>query len=132
LAVRVIVDNYATHKHPDVKDWFTKHPRFHLNFTPTSASWLNLVERFFRDITEARIRRGVFRSVDELKAATQEYLDHRNANPKPYHWTAKPEVILAKVNKAKEMLGTLHSNSCCRSSEWLGTKIPSATFSADA
>jgi transposase len=108
LAVHVIVDNYATHKHPDVKDWLTKHPRFHLHFTPTSASWLNLVERFFRDITEERIRRGVFRSVDELKAAIQEYLDHRNANPKPYHWAAKPEAILAKINKAKEMLGTLH------------------------
>jgi hypothetical protein len=67
-----------------------------------------LVERFFRDITEERIRRGVFRSVDELKVAIQEYLDHRNANPKPYHWTAKPEAVLAKVAKAKEMLGTLH------------------------
>ena len=79
-----------------------------MHFTPTSASWVNLVERFFRHITEERIRRGVFRSVDELKVAIQEYLDHRNANPKPYHWTAKPEAILAKVAKVKEMLVTLH------------------------
>jgi len=108
LALHLIVDNYATHKHPDVKDWLVKHPRFHLHFTPTSASWVNLVERFFRDITEERIRRGVFRSVAELEAAIQEYLDHRNAHPKPYHWTAKTEAILNKVAKAKEMLGTLH------------------------
>lgn len=108
LAVHVIVDNYATHKHPNVKEWLGKHPRFHLHFTPTSASWVNLVERFFRDITEQRIRRGVFRSVEELKAAIMEYLEQRNANPKPYHWTATPEAILAKVAKAKETLGTLH------------------------
>jgi transposase len=108
LALHLIVDYYATHKHPDVKDWLVKHPRFHLHFTPTSASWVNLVERFFRDITEERIRRGVFRSVAELEAAIQEYLAHRNANPKPYHWTAKTEAILNKVAKAKEMLGTLH------------------------
>lgn len=108
LDVHLIVDNYATHKHPNVKEWLAKHPRFHLHFTPTSASWVNLVERFFRDITEERIRRGVFRSVNELKAAIQDDLDHRNANPKPYQWTAKPEAILAKVAKAKEMLGTLH------------------------
>jgi transposase len=108
LAVHVIVDNYATHKHPNVKEWLGKHPRFHLHFTPTSASWVNLVERFFRDITEERIRRGVFRSVEELKAAIMEYLEQRNANPKPYHWTATPEAILAKVAKAKVTLGTLH------------------------
>ncbi len=108
LAVHLIVDNYATHKHPNVKDWLNKHPRFHMHFTPTSASWVNLVERFFRDITEEQIRRGVFRSVDELKTAIMQYLEHRNANPKPYHWTAKPEAILAKVAKAKEKLGTLH------------------------
>jgi hypothetical protein len=108
LAVHVIVDNYATHKHPNVKAWLSKHPRFHMHFTPTSASWVNLVERFFRDLTEERIRRGVFRSVDELKAAITQYLEHRNANPKPYRWTATPDAILAKVAKAKEMLGTLH------------------------
>jgi transposase len=108
LALHLIVDNYATHKHAEVKDWLARHPRFHLHFTPTSASWVNLVERFFRDITEERIRRGVFHSVDDLKTAIQEYLDHRNSNPKPYHWTAKTETILAKVDKAKDMLRTLH------------------------
>jgi hypothetical protein len=94
-------------KHAKVKGWLTQHPRVHLHFTPTSASWVNLVERFFRDITEERIRRGVFHSVDDLKTAIQDYLDHRN-NPKPYHWTAKPEAILAKIDKAKDMLRTLH------------------------
>ena len=79
-----------------------------MHFTPTSASWVNLVERFFRDITEHRIRRGVFRSVDDLETAIMDYVEHRNAHPKPYQWTAKPEVILEKVSKAKEMLGTLH------------------------
>ena len=108
LAVHLIVDNYATHKHPHVKAWLAKHPRFHMHFTPTSASWVNLVERFFRDITQDQIRRGVFRSVDELKQAIMDYLDHRNANPKPYYWTATPEKILAKVIKAKEQLGTVH------------------------
>nr|WP_281721022.1 IS630 family transposase [Nitrosomonas nitrosa] len=108
LDVHLIVDNYATHKHPNVKDWLAKHPRFHLHFTPTSASWVNLVERFFRDITEEQIRRGVFRSVDELEAAIKQYLEHRNANPKPYKWTATPEAILAKATKAKDKLGTLH------------------------
>jgi transposase len=108
LDVHLIVDNYATHKHPNVKAWLAKHPRFHMHFTPTSASWVNLVERFFRDITEDQIRRGVFRSVDELKQTIMKYLDHRNANPKPDHWTAKPETILAKVAKANEKLGTVH------------------------
>ena len=108
LDVHLIVDNYATHKHPNVKAWLTKHPRVHLHFTPTSASWVNLVERFFRDITEERIRRGVFRSVAELKEAIAQYLQHRNANPKPYQWTATPESILAKTAKAKEKLGTVH------------------------
>lgn len=108
LALHLIVDNYATHKHPNVKAWLAKHPRFHLHFTPTSSSWVNLVERFFRDITEEQIRRGVFRSVNELKAAIMSYLNHRNAHPKPYRWTATPEAILAKVAKAKEMLGTVH------------------------
>lgn len=108
LAVHLIVDNYATHKHPNVKAWLDKHPRFQMHFTPTSASWVNLVERFFRDITEERIRRGVFRSVDELKQAIMQYLDHRNRHPKPYQWSATPDTILAKVAKAKDSLRTLH------------------------
>ena len=108
LDVHLIIDNYATHKHPNVKKWLEKHPRFHMHFTPTSASWLNLVERFFRDITVERIRRGVFRSVNELEEAIMEYLENRNENPKPYRWTATPERILAKTAKAKEVLKTLH------------------------
>ena len=101
LAVHVIVDNYATHTHPNVKAWLEKNSRFHLHFTPTSASWVNLVERFFRDITEDRIRRGVFRSVDDLETAIMDYVEHRNAHPKPNQWTAKPEAILEKVSKAE-------------------------------
>jgi transposase len=108
LDIHLIVDNYATHKHPRVKAWLAKKPRFHMHFTPTSASWVNLVERFFRDITEEQIRRGVFRSVEELKSAISDYLEHRNKHPKPYIWAATPEVILTKVAKAKEMLETLH------------------------
>jgi transposase len=108
LDIHVIVDNYATHKHANVKAWLARHPRVHLHFTPTSASWVNLVERFFRDITEQCIRRGVFRSVADLKAAIMDYLQQRNANPRPYTWTAKPDTILTKVAKAKEKLETLH------------------------
>lgn len=109
LDVHLIVDNYATHKHPNVQAWLARHKRFYMHFTPTSASWLNLVERFFRDITEERIRRGVFRSVQELESAITEYRTQRNANPRPYQWwTARPDEILAKVNKAKDKLGTLH------------------------
>jgi transposase len=108
LDIHVIVDNYATHKHANVKAWLARHPRVHLHFTPTSASWVNLVERFFRDITEQCIRRGVFRSVADLKAAIMDYLQQRNANPRPYTWTAKPDTILTKVAKAKEKLETTH------------------------
>jgi aryl-alcohol dehydrogenase-like predicted oxidoreductase len=90
-----------------VNEWLERNPRFHLHFTPTSASWVNLVERFFRDITEERIRRGVFHSVDDLETAIMDYLEHHNADPKPYQWTAKPDTILAKVAKAKETLRTL-------------------------
>jgi transposase len=129
LAVHGIVDNYATHRHPNVKTWLAKHQRLHLHFTPNSASWLNLVERFFRDITEERIRRGVFHSVADLEQAIMDYLDYRNANPKPYHWTAAPDAILTKVakaylivdeaqliRKAKAVLGALcpHHPRLCR------------------
>lgn len=79
------MDNYATHKHRAVQDWLTKHPRVHLHFTPTSASWLNLVERFFAEITHNRIRRGVFKSVAELEAAITAYLAHRKPAPSPVH-----------------------------------------------
>ena len=102
--VHLILDNYATHKHAKVKAWLAKHPRFHLHFTPTSASWLNMVERFFRDITEKRLRRGVFHSVPELVTALEEYLAHYNENPTPFVWTAKANDILKKVARARKKL----------------------------
>src|SRR5215475_5973452 len=92
--VHLIVDNYATHKHPKVQRWLQRHPRFHVHFTPTSCSWLNMVERFFRDLTENRLRRGVFHSVEELIRAIDQYIDRHNENPKPFIWTAKAEDIL--------------------------------------
>jgi transposase len=105
-SLHLICDNYATHKHPKVKEWLTKHPRFHLHFTPTSASWLNMVERFFRDITTQRLRHGVFRSVPELTAAIKEYIVVHNKNPKPFVWTAKAHDILAKVIRANRNLSS--------------------------
>ncbi|MEK7717160.1 MAG: IS630 family transposase [Pseudomonadota bacterium] len=108
LDLHIIADNYATHKHPRVKSWLKRHPRFHLHFIPTSSSWVNMVERWFREITDKRIRRGVFKSVPDLIAAIQEYLDNHNQNPRIFTWTASVEQILAKVAKCKEALGTLH------------------------
>jgi len=108
LDVHLIADNYATHKHPAVKAWLKRHPRFHMHFTPTSASWLNQVERFFGLITEDRIRRGVFRSVAELEAAIQEYLDNHNVDPKPFVWTASAVSILEKVRRGRQALESLH------------------------
>jgi transposase len=106
--LHLIVDNYATHKHPEVKAWLEKHRRFHLHFTPTSSSWLNMVERFFRDITDKRIRRGAFTSVPELEAAINAYIAVHNAKPKPFIWTAKASDILAKVTRAR---AALHKNT---------------------
>jgi transposase len=108
LDIHVILDNYATHKHPKVKRWLLRHPRVHFHFTPTSASWLNLVERFFSELTERRIRRLAVTSVDELIEAITQYIDHRNENPTPFVWTATVQQILKKVNKANETLATLH------------------------
>ena len=102
--LHLILDNYATHKHPKVKQWLAKHPRFHLQFTPTSASWLNMVERFFRDLTVNRLRRGVFHSVPELVAALEKYMAQHNRAPKPFIWTAKANDILAKVARARKKL----------------------------
>lgn len=100
--MHLIVDNYATHKHPNVKAWLKRHPRFHLHFTPTSSSWLNLVERWFREITDKRIRRGVFKSVQELVAAITGYIQQHNADPQTFVWTAKADAILAKVTGARQ------------------------------
>ena len=111
--LHLIADNYATHKHPVVQAWLAKHPRFVMHFTPTSASWLNMVERFFRDITVQRLRRGVFTSVAELVAAIDEYITHHNTNPKPFIWTKSARDILQKVIRPNNRLrfkqnATLH------------------------
>ena len=102
--LHLIVDNYATHKHPKVLRWLARHPRFHVHFTPTSASWLNMVERFFRDLTTTRLRRGVFTSVPKLIAAIEAYIAESNDHPKPFIWTAKAADILEKVKLARESL----------------------------
>jgi transposase len=103
-AVHVVMDNYGTHKHPRVREWFVRHPRYVPHFTPTSASWLNQVERFFAEITRRRIRRGSFRSVEELERAIEDYLDSHNENPRPFVWTKDADLILAKVKRACERL----------------------------
>ena len=108
-AIHLIADNYATHKHPKVERWLARHPRFHMHFTPTSSSWLNMVERFFRDLTEKRLRRGVFRDVEELIMAIADYIDHHNRKPKPFIWTAKAKDILEKVKCARKALDNRHS-----------------------
>ena len=108
LDLHLIVDNYATHKTPAVKRWLKRHSRFHLHFTPTSGSWLNMVERFFAEITRKRIRRGVFKSVDELKQAIMDYLNHHNGSPKPYVWTKTAAEIFSKVARAKQALESQH------------------------
>jgi transposase len=102
--IHVVMDNYGTHKHPAVKEWFVRHPEYVPHFTPTSSSWLNQVERFFAQITERRIRRGVFRSVEELEAAIEEYLAAHNVDPKPFVWTKDADLILRKVQKVCERL----------------------------
>ena len=107
LDLHLIVDNYATHKTPAVQRWLKRHPRFKLHFIPTSSSWLNLVERLFAEITRQQIRRGVFHSVPALEAAIVEWINHRNANPKPFVWTATARSITLKRNRAKKALANL-------------------------
>jgi len=102
--IHLIADNYATHKHPKVQKWLARHLRFHIYFTPTSSSWLNMVERFFRDLTQNRLRRGVFRDVEELIMAIGDYIDKHNHRPKPFVWTAKASDILEKVKRARTVL----------------------------
>jgi transposase len=108
LELHLILDNYGTHTHPRVKTWLTKHRRFQLHPTPTSSSWLNLVERWFGELTQKRLRRGSFASVEELENAIQEYLDQNNRQPKPFVWTARIEDILTKVNHCKAILNSQH------------------------
>lgn len=107
--LHLIVDNYATHKHPKVQRWLKRHPRFQLHFTPTSSSWLNMIERFFRDLTQRRLRRGVFRDVEELITAIDEYVDRHNEQPKPFIWTASANDILEKVKRSRRALNTVQS-----------------------
>lgn len=107
--IHVIADNYSAHKHANVQRWLARHKRFHMHFTPTSASWLNMVERFFRDLTTRRIRRGVFRSVAELIAAIEDYIRHHNQQPKPFIWTARASDILAKVTRSRQALNKVAS-----------------------
>lgn len=109
LDLHLIVDNYSTHKHPKVKAWLKRHPRFHMHFVPTSSSWLNMVERWFRELTDKQIRRGVFNSVADLIAAIQAYIQHHNQNPTPFVWTAKAEDIIAKYRRAKAVLDKLQT-----------------------
>jgi transposase len=106
LDIHLILDNYGTHKHPEVKKWFSAHPRYHLHFTPTSASWLNQVERWFAEITRKRIRRGTFHSVPELVKAIQDYIRENNKNPQPFQWIASANTIIRKVRKYKWTLET--------------------------
>src|SRR5881628_436360 len=108
LDVHMILDNYGTHKHPKVQSWLAKHRRFHLHFTPTSSSWLNLVERWFRELTDKRIRRGSFASVPELITAIKEFIAANNDAPKPFVWTASVEKILEKISRCKAILETIH------------------------
>lgn len=107
--LHLIADNYSTHKHPKVQRWLKRHPRFHMYFTPTSASWLNMVERFFRDLTENRLRRGIFRDVEDLIIAIEAYIDRHNEGPKPFIWTAKANDILEKVKRARKTLNNAQS-----------------------
>jgi transposase len=110
LELHVILDNYRTHKHPEVRSWLASHPRFHLHFTPTSSSWLNLVERWLRELTDKNIRRGSFPSVPDLLASIERYLRASNDNPKPLIWTATAESILEKVRRGRVALQTASQN----------------------
>ena len=107
--VHLICDNYATHKHQKVKAWEKRNRRFHMHFTPTSASWLNMIERFFRDLTENRLRRAAFKSTDELIKAIESYIQNHNQDPKPFIWTATAEDILEKVKRGRQNLNKLQT-----------------------
>jgi transposase len=109
LQVHLILDNYATHKHPAVQAWLAKHPRFHLHFTPTSSSWLNLIAIFFGQLTDKAIRRGVFHSVPDLIDAIDRYLAATNTNPQPFVWTATAEQIVQKVRRGRATLDAITS-----------------------
>lgn len=109
--VHLICDNYGTHKHANVQAWLAKHPRFHLHFIPTSSSWLNLVERFFRELTDKALRRGSFTSVPELTEAIEAFIQQHNNDPKPYIWTKTADEILEKVQRGRVALDTTKQNN---------------------
>jgi len=106
--VHAVVDNYATHKHLKVRKWLAAHPRWTFHFTPTSCSWLNAVEGFFAKLTKRRLKRGVFRSVVDLQAAINRFLDEHNTDPKPFTWTANPDKIIAAVRRGHQVLDSIH------------------------
>ena len=106
--IHAVLDNYATHKHPKVRQWLARHPRWTFHFTPTSASWLNAVEGLFAKLTNRPLKRGVFRSVADLKAAITRFLAETNADPKPFVWTADPKRVLAAVKRGKQALESIH------------------------
>ena len=106
--IHAVVDNYATHKHPKVRQWLVRHPRWTFHFTPTSASWLNAVEGFFAKLTRRRLKRGVFRSVVDLQVAINRFVAETNADPKPFVWTADPKRVLAAVKRGKQALKSIH------------------------
>jgi transposase len=106
--VHVILDNYATHKHPKVLAWLSRHPRFVFHFTPTACSWLNAVETFFAALTKRRLKRRVFRSIMDLQTAIHRYITEHNTGPKPFVWTADPERVLAAINRGKQALESAH------------------------
>jgi transposase len=106
--IHAIVDNYATHKHPKVREWLNQHPRWTFHFTPTSASWLNAVEGFFAKLTTRRLKRGVFTSVADLKAAIARFIEENNSDPTPFVWTADPKRVLAAVKRGKQALESVH------------------------
>lgn len=108
LGIHLIIDNYGSHKTAKIKEWLSKHSRFHMHFTPTSSSWLNMVERFFSELTTKRIRRGVFTSVKQLEEDIMDYLKSHNEAPTIFKWAKDADTILAKVAKCKEALGTVH------------------------
>jgi transposase len=108
LSLHLIVDNYGTHKHPKVQKWLKRHPRFHMHFIPTSSSWVNMVERWFAEISRKRIRRGSFKNVKELISTIKQYIESHNQNPKVLVWTASVESIMNKIKITKDMLETLH------------------------
>jgi transposase len=109
--LHLVMDNYGTHGHPDVKAWLDKHPRFVIHYVPTSCSWLNLIERWFAELTEKRIRRGSFLSVDDLIAAIEDFLAAWNENPKPFLWTAEVDSIVAKLSRCRQTLEQIQPGS---------------------